>query len=99
MTTPISPPTGTGCSCECGKCVTCCEARYVATSFASVVTMVTGLSSTIRLRAFLATSDANFVVLEEDRVPFLGSVVVGELALFDGWGVYCIAKSKSPTTT
>ena len=41
--------------------------------------MVTGLSSTIRFRAFFATSEANFVALEEDREPFLGSVEVGEL--------------------
>ena len=54
----------------------------MATSFASVVTMVTGLRWTIRLSAFFATSEANFVDLEEERVPFLGSdVEEGELAL------------------
>lgn len=64
----------------------------MATSFASVVTMVTGLSRIIKLSAFFATSEANFVDFEEERDPFLGSGEVGgELALLPtaGWaGVY-----------
>ena len=62
----------------------------MATSLASVVTMVTGLRRTIRLSAFFATSEANFVDLEEEREPFLGSgeaAEEGELALLPtgGW--------------
>ena len=60
----------------------------MATSFASVVTMVTGLRRTIRLSAFFATSEANLVDLEEERVPFLASdgVEGGELALLPTTG-------------
>ena len=59
----------------------------MATSFASVVTMVTGLSRTIKLSAFFATSEANLVDFEEEREPFLGSEEVeGELGLLPAAG-------------
>ena len=48
--------------------------------------MVTGRKRTIKLSAFFATSDANLVILEEERVLFFGSGAVAESALLPPYG-------------